>query len=93
HGHVTRTLQETQRALLTPDECMRLPGPLKDTNGNITKPGDMIVYVAGFPAIYGTQTLYFEDEAFSARAQVSPPKFSDKLTGSSSSAESWSSIS
>lgn len=81
HGHVTRTLQETQRALLTPDECMRLPGPQKDANGNITKPGDMIIYVAGFPAIYGTQTLYFEDEAFSARAQVSPPKSSDKLTG------------
>lgn len=82
HGHVTRTLQETQRALLTPDECMRLPGPMKDANGMITKPGDMIVYVAGFPAIYGMQPLYFQDETFAARAQVEPPKFSDKLPGS-----------
>lgn len=82
HGHVTRTLQEIQRALLTPDECMRLPGPMKDANGMITKPGDMIVYVAGFPAIYGMQPLYFQDETFAARAQVEPPKFSDKLPGS-----------
>jgi type IV secretion system protein VirD4 len=81
HGHVTRTLQETQRALLTPDECMRLPGPMKDAEGKITKPGDMIIYVAGFPAIYGTQPLYFQDETFTARAQVNPPSFSDKLTG------------
>ncbi len=81
HGHVTRTLQETQRALLTPDECMRLPGPMKDSEGKITKPGDMIIYVAGFPAIYGTQPLYFQDETFTARAQVNPPSFSDKLTG------------
>ncbi len=81
HGHVTRTLQETQRALLTPDECMRLPGPMKDAEGKITKPGDMIIYVAGFPAIYGTQPLYFQDEIFTARAQVNPPSFSDKLTG------------
>ncbi len=51
HGHVTRTMQETQRALLTPDECMRLPGPVKDADGMITKPGDMIIYVAGYPAI------------------------------------------
>jgi type IV secretion system protein VirD4 len=79
HGHVTRTLQETQRALLTPDECMRLPGLTKDADGKITKPGDMIIYVAGFPAIYGKQPLYFQDPVFSARAQVNPPSFSDKL--------------
>jgi type IV secretion system protein VirD4 len=81
HGHVTRTLQETQRALLTPDECMRLPGPMKDAEGKITHPGDMIIYVAGFPAIYGTQPLYFQDETFTARAKVNPPSASDQLTG------------
>ena len=79
HGHVTRTMQETQRALLTPDECMRLPSPEKDADGKITKPGDMIIYVAGYPAIYGKQPLYFQDEVFSARAKVSPPVVSDKL--------------
>ncbi len=79
HGHVTRTMQETQRALLTPDECMRMPGPVKDENGQITKPGDMIIYVAGYPAIYGKQPLYFQDEVFSARSKVNPPIVSDKL--------------
>ncbi len=79
HGHVTRTLQETQRALLTPDECMRLPGPTKDADGKITKPGDMIIYVAGFPAIYGKQPLYFQDAVFAARAAVNPPSLSDRL--------------
>ena len=82
HGHVTRTLQETQRALLTPDECMRLPGATKDANGRISKPGDMIIYVAGYPAIYGVQPLYFQDEVFAARAKVDPPLSSDRLTAS-----------
>ncbi len=80
HGHVTRTMQETQRALLTPDECMRLPGPVKDADGMITKPGDMIIYVAGYPAIYGKQPLYFQDDVFLARSKVNPPIVSDKLT-------------
>lgn len=79
HGHVTRTLQETQRALLTPDECLRLPGPKKDDDGKITEPGDMIIYVAGFPAIYGKQPLYFQDPVFSARAAVNPPVNSDVI--------------
>ena len=81
HGHVTRTLQETQRALLTPDECMRLPGATKDASGRITKPGDMIIYVAGYHAIYGIQPLYFQDEVFAARAKVDPPISSDRLIG------------
>jgi type IV secretion system protein VirD4 len=53
---------------------------MKDADGKITQPGDMIIYVAGFPAIYGTQPLYFQDETFAARAQVNPPNGSDKLT-------------
>jgi len=79
HGNVTRTMQETQRPLLTPDECLRMTGPEKDADGRITKPGDMIIYVAGYPAIYGKQPLYFEDAVFSARAAVPPPARSDKI--------------
>jgi type IV secretion system protein VirD4 len=80
HGHVTRTMQETQRALLTPDECLRLPGPKKDDDGKIIEPGDMIIYVAGFPAIYGKQPLYFQDPVFSARAAVSKPLTTDIIS-------------
>ncbi len=79
HGNVTRTMQETQRPLLTPDECMRMKGPMKDAEGRITEPGHMVIYVAGHPAIYGRQPLYFEDAVFAARAAVPAPPCSDKI--------------
>jgi type IV secretion system protein VirD4 len=66
------------RRLLTPDECIRLPGPLK-AGDRITQAGDMIVYAAGCPAIRGRQPLYFQDPAFKARAAVPPPPQSDVL--------------
>jgi len=78
-GQVSRTIQETQRPLLTPDECLRMPGPVKDANGDITKAGDMVIYVAGFPAIYGKQPLYFQDPVFTARAAIPAPQQSDRL--------------
>lgn len=78
-GHVSRTYQEIQRPLLTPDECMRMPGPQKDASDQITEAGDMVVYVAGHPAIYGKQPLFFRDPVFLARAQVDMPKQSDVL--------------
>ena len=83
HGNVTRTMQEIQRPLLTPDECLRILGPEKDENGRITKAGDMIIYVAGYPAIYGKQPLYFQDPVFSARAAIAAPLYSDKIVKSS----------
>jgi len=79
HGNVTRTMQEIQRPLLTPDECLRMLGPEKDENGRITQAGDMIIYVAGYPAIYGKQPLYFQDPVFAARAAVPAPAYSDKI--------------
>ncbi len=78
-GQVSRTIQEVQRPLLTPDECLRMPGPVKGAEGLIEKAGDMVVYVAGFPAIYGVQPLFFKDPIFKARAAVPAPRVSDKL--------------
>jgi len=78
-GQVSRTIQEVQRPLLTADECLRMPGPVKDANGMIEKPGDMVVYVAGFPAIYGVQPLFFKDPVFKARASIPAPPQSDKI--------------
>ena len=81
--HTSRTLQEVQRSLLTVDECLRMPGPVKgvkDGRDVIEKPGDMIIYVAGFPAIYGRQPLYFQDAIFQKRAEVPAPMTSDRLT-------------
>ncbi|HHS8316188.1 TPA: type IV secretory system conjugative DNA transfer family protein [Legionella pneumophila] len=78
-GQVSRTFQEVQRPLLTADECLRMPGPKKNGLGEIVEAGDMVVYVAGFPAIYGKQPLYFKDEVFTARAAVPAPKTTDIL--------------
>jgi len=78
-SQVSRTIQEVQRPLLTPDECLRMPGPLKTDTGEIAQAGDMVVYVAGHPAIYGRQPLYFKDPTFQARAAIAAPKNSDKL--------------
>lgn len=79
-GQVSRTFQEVQRPLLTPDECLRMPGPKKNDKGEIEEAGDMVIYVAGFPAIYGKQPLYFKDPVFQARASIAPPKVSDRFT-------------
>jgi hypothetical protein len=38
----------------------------------------MVIYSAGFPAIYGRQPLYFQDETLAARAAVPPPKHSQQ---------------
>ncbi|MBU2867916.1 type IV secretory system conjugative DNA transfer family protein, partial [Pacificibacter marinus] len=78
-GQVSRTIQEVQRPLLTPDECLRMPGPVKNAKGDIDTAGDMVVYVAGYPAVYGKQPLYFKDPIFLARAQIEAPKVCDKL--------------
>lgn len=78
-SQVSRTIQEVQRPLLTPDECLRMPGPSKNFEGLIDNPGDMVVYVAGYPAIYGVQPLYFKDAIFQARASIPAPKQSDML--------------
>ena len=76
-GQVSRSLQEVQRPLLTPDECQRMPGP-KKKGDDIVEAGDMVIYVAGYPAIYGKQPLYFKDPIFQKRAAVAAPLHSDR---------------
>ncbi|MCC5791323.1 MAG: type IV secretory system conjugative DNA transfer family protein [Legionellaceae bacterium] len=78
-NQISKTKQEVSRPLLTIDECQRMPGPKKDANGLITEAGDMVIYVAGFPAIYGKQPLYFKDPVFITRASIEAPKQSDIL--------------
>ncbi len=56
-----------------------MPGPVKSPAGEIEQPGDMVIYIAGYPAIYGRQPLYFTDPVFQARAAIPAPKASDKL--------------
>jgi type IV secretion system protein VirD4 len=82
-SQMSRTMQEVQRPLLTPDECLRMPGPKKDAQGLITAAGEMVVYCAGYPAIYSRKPLYFQDPTFAARAAIPAPKRSDSLISSS----------
>jgi type IV secretion system protein VirD4 len=39
----------------------------------------MLIFPAGFPAIYGTQTLYFKDPEMDRRSKIPPPVKSDNL--------------
>ncbi len=76
---VSRSFQEIQRPLMTPDEIMRLPGPVKDGKGDIIEAGEMLVFVAGQPAIRGRQILYFMDPVFAARSKIRPPEETDRV--------------
>ncbi|WP_031480048.1 type IV secretory system conjugative DNA transfer family protein [Maridesulfovibrio frigidus] len=80
-GHLGRasvSISEVKRSLLTPDECMRLPGAEKE-NGKIIRPGDMLIFPAGFAPIYGKQILFFLDPEFLKRAKITAPDKSDIL--------------
>ena len=78
-SNISTSTQETQRPLLTADEVMRLPAASKDARGNVTEPGDMLIFMAGQTPIYGKQILYFMDPTFSTRAKRPAPQKSDVL--------------
>ena len=65
--------QETARDLITPEEVMRLRGATKNPKGDITRPGDLLVFVAGHRPIYGTQVLYFIDPRLNERSKIPAP--------------------
>ncbi len=78
-NRVNHQYTEIKRALLTPDEVMRFPTAVKDKNGKIVQPGQMLIFVSGELPIKGIQPLYFIDKAFSERSKVPPPVVSDSL--------------
>jgi type IV secretion system protein VirD4 len=71
----SKTTNEISRPLLTPDEAMRLKAARKQNNnpqGKIIEPGEMLIFVSGYPAIRGIQPLYFKDPELLRRAQMQP---------------------
>ncbi|MDR0867390.1 MAG: type IV secretory system conjugative DNA transfer family protein [Planctomycetota bacterium] len=76
---VNKSINLTQRPLLTPDETMTLPGAKKNQAGDIIEAGDMVIKIAGFAPIYGKQPLYFQDPVFSKRSKLPAPKETDKI--------------
>ena len=78
--HVMAAEQETQRPLLTADECLRIPGPEKSPDGSkILVPGDMLILPAGAPPIWGKQILYFKDPVFDGRSRIPAPERTDAI--------------
>jgi type IV secretion system protein VirD4 len=75
----TRVMQEVQRPLLTPDEALRMRGPTKSDDGDITQPGDMVLQVAGHAPIYCQQAISVLDPVFRARRAVPPVAASDRI--------------
>jgi type IV secretion system protein VirD4 len=74
-NQVSRSYREIERPLMTPDEVMHMRGPTKEAEtGKIIDAGDMLIFGAGQYAVYGTQILYFMDDAFLARSVVKPPE-------------------
>ncbi|MGH0004749.1 type IV secretory system conjugative DNA transfer family protein [Pseudovibrio ascidiaceicola] len=63
---------ETSRPLMTPDECMLIPGPEHDETGRVTKAGKMLIFTAGKPTIYAQQFLFFADKELNARSKMKP---------------------
>ena len=76
---ISTSVQEVSRPLLTPDEIMRLRAPSKDSAGNITDAGDMLIFIAGQAPVLGTQILYFLDPTFSARSKFLAPEDTDRV--------------
>lgn len=78
--NVNQSMHSIGRALLTPDECMTLPGLIrKEGSNDIHKAGDMLIFTAGFSPIYGKQILYFHDPEFKERARIPAPTQTDRL--------------
>jgi len=82
-GQVTESLQEISRPLLTADECMRLQGAKKGSDGQVLEGGDMLIFIAGQAPIYGKQILFFKDKVFLDRSKVVAPKLTNFVEKSS----------
>ncbi|MBU1386944.1 MAG: type IV secretory system conjugative DNA transfer family protein [Proteobacteria bacterium] len=80
--HVSISTQEIQRPLMTADEILKLKSAIKDKDGMILEPGEMLIFIAGQSPIYGTQILFFDDPDFLRQTQISPPLSSESLSSS-----------
>src|ERR1017187_5627045 len=77
--NVSTNVDHIPRPLITIDELMRLPGPVKEGQGEaqrIVSPGAMLIFIAGQSPIFGKQLLFFQDPTLSKRSAIRPP---DKL--------------
>ena len=59
---------------------MRMKGARKNAQGMMTEAGNMVIYVAGYPAIMGLQPLYFKDPELARRARMAAEPSEAKKT-------------
>ena len=74
--NVSTNVDHISRPLITVDELMRLPGPIKEGQGEaqrIVAPGAMLIFIAGQSPIFGKQLLYFQDPVLQKRSAIKPP--------------------
>ena len=71
-SNVSDSISEVARPLMTPDECMSLPGLRKGLFERII-PGDTLIFAAGQRPIYGRQWLFFQDKILNCRAAIPAP--------------------
>jgi type IV secretory pathway TraG/TraD family ATPase VirD4 len=74
--NVSTNVDHISRPLITVDELMRLPGPVKEGQGEaqrIIAPGAMLIFIAGQSPIFGKQLLYFHDPVLQKRSAIKPP--------------------
>ncbi|SDR49011.1 type IV secretory system conjugative DNA transfer family protein [Pseudovibrio sp. Tun.PSC04-5.I4] len=76
---ISESISEVARPLMTADECMQMRLIGTGGKGKRVAAGEMLVFVAGHPTIFGEQTLYFEDKELLRRAQIPPPSSSPLL--------------
>ena len=67
------------RALLTPDEILRLPVAKVDEHHRLIEPGSALVFSRGCHPIHAVQTPWFFDDEMTARAHIPAPAHSDRL--------------
>ena len=75
--NVSTNVDHISRPLITVDELMRLPGPIKEGQGEaqrIVAPGAMLIFIAGQSPIFGKQLLYFQDPVLQKRSAIRPPQ-------------------
>jgi type IV secretory pathway TraG/TraD family ATPase VirD4 len=74
--NVSTNVDHISRPLITVDELLRLPGPIKEGQGDaqrIVAPGAMLIFIAGQSPILGRQLLYFQDPVLQKRSAIRPP--------------------
>jgi type IV secretion system protein VirD4 len=74
--HMSSSVQQIERALMTADEVMRLRPARKSGNGRdeqITHPGEMLIFISGSRPVLGTQMLYFKDPVMLKLSRIAPP--------------------